>query len=268
VLERERLDRAPVRYDHRMRTNAAIATLFGLLTCAHQASAHIELTYPPARFEYTDTGQKTRPCGSGTPTGAVTELAPGQSVTVTWNETVDHPGHFRISFDPDGGDDGLVDPAGYDDSYSADTVLVDDIEDTGGSTFSQEITLPNVTCERCTLQLIQVMTDKPPWGPSGGNDIYYWCADVSLVDGGGSGGASAGSGGAGTGGGSAGGAGGAGSGDGDRAFDSEGDDGCSIGPAGGSSEGRSASTAAAALGLTLFVLARRRLERRRSTPRR
>ncbi len=40
------------------------------------------------------------------------------------------------------------------------------------------ITLPNEPCPACTLQLIQVMQDKPPWGD--GNDIYYQCADLVI----------------------------------------------------------------------------------------
>ena len=42
----------------------------------------------------------------------------------------------------------------------------------------EQVTLPDVECERCTLQLIQVMTDKAPYGD--GNDLYYQCADLAL----------------------------------------------------------------------------------------
>ncbi len=50
---------------------------------------------------------------------------------------------------------------------------------------------------------MQVMTDKLPWGPANGDDIYYWCSDISL---------SSGAGGTGAGGSGAGGSGGAGAG--------------------------------------------------------
>ena len=40
------------------------------------------------------------------------------------------------------------------------------------------ITLPNMTCENCTLQVIQMMTDKTPYGD--GNDLYFQCADIAL----------------------------------------------------------------------------------------
>jgi hypothetical protein len=117
----------------------------------------------------------------------VTVLEPGASLTVTWDEYVDHPGHFRISFDADGDDD-FVDPpclSGCNtrnpaiELYSNDTVLLDGIADTIGGQSSASVTLPDVECERCTLQVIQVMYDKPPY-VSPGNDIYYQCADLVL----------------------------------------------------------------------------------------
>jgi hypothetical protein len=144
------------------------------------AAAHIRLLEPAQRYVYTQDGQKQGPCGEGTPSNQVTTYLPGETITVTWQETINHPGHFRISLDPDGGEDDLVDPTDYDDFYAAPSVLADDIADPGGSSFTHEITLPMEECAKCTLQLIQVMTDKPPWGPEGGNELYYWCADIAI----------------------------------------------------------------------------------------
>jgi MYXO-CTERM domain-containing protein len=49
------------------------------------------------------------------------------------------------------------------------------------------VTLPNVTCDNCTLQLIQVMYDKAGNGfggkdsaGKGNDDLYYACADIVL----------------------------------------------------------------------------------------
>src|SRR5690606_6077325 len=44
-------------------------------------------------------------------------------------------------------------------------------------------TLPDIECESCTLQVVQVMYDKKPYGD--GNDLYYQCADIALRPGGG-----------------------------------------------------------------------------------
>lgn len=143
------------------------------------ASAHIQIATPRQR----DTAQKIGPCGASNSVRSqnVCTYRPGATIEVSWDETIDHPGHFRIGFDPDGSDD-FVDPDGYDDVDGGPGVLVDNIGDRavrgGDSTYTQTITLPNMECDNCTLQLIQVMTDKPPYGD--GNDIYYQCADLVL----------------------------------------------------------------------------------------
>ncbi len=143
------------------------------------ALAHVQLESPLQR----ESAQKQGPCGnSGSArSGNVCAYRPGTTITVTWDETVEHPGHFRISFDEDGDDDFVV-PTGYDDIGPYDGVLVDNIADrdvrSGDPGYSQEVQLPDVECDNCTLQLIQVMTDKPPYG--NGDDIYYQCADIVL----------------------------------------------------------------------------------------
>ena len=143
------------------------------------AYAHVQLMYPTQRT----TSQKQGPCGvtNGLRGDVVTTLAPGSTITVTWDETVNHPGHFRISFDVDGDDD-FVNPASYTDLYTNESVMVDDIIDTpGGGISGYTITLPDIECDNCTLQMVQVMTDKPPYGD--GNDLYYQCADLVLQSG-------------------------------------------------------------------------------------
>jgi hypothetical protein len=152
-----------------------VATLFAW---SAPAVAHIQLDDPPARI----TDQKTGPCGAaGSVRGdVVTTFEAGQTIEVKWRETINHPGHYRISFDADGQDD-FVDPAGFDDFDSAPSVMLDNIGDANGGEYTQSITLPNEPCENCTLQLVQVMTDKAPYGD--GNDLYYQCADIRIVAG-------------------------------------------------------------------------------------
>jgi MYXO-CTERM domain-containing protein len=153
--------------------------LAALAALPRLAVAHVQLTSPLQR----EVDQKVGPCGvaGSVRSASVCEYRPGATITVAWDETIEHPGHFRISFDEDGDDD-FVDPEGYDDLDSAESVLVDGIADRDvfGSDpgYTQEVTLPDVECDSCTLQLIQVMTDKPPYGD--GNDIYYQCADLIL----------------------------------------------------------------------------------------
>ncbi|MCK6548087.1 lytic polysaccharide monooxygenase [Myxococcota bacterium] len=147
------------------------------LGVARDAAAHIHLDAPIAR----GSDQKEGPCGraGGTRTTNVTTFRPGETITVSWRETIDHPGHYRIAFDADGVDD-LVDPASYDDRYTNAAVLLDGIPNEDDHEYSVEVTLPDVECSNCTLQLVQVMTDKAPY-VIGTNDLYYQCADLVLA---------------------------------------------------------------------------------------
>lgn len=159
-----------------MRSLAFAPLTAALALSAGPVSAHLNLTFPPPRT----TSLKSGPCGAqGSTRGtAVSTFLPGQTITVTWDEFVDHPGHFRIAFD-DEGDDIFVDPQGFDDVSGGPGVLLDGIADrSGGGVYSQEITLPDIECDNCTLQVIQVMSDKAPYGD--GNDMYYQCADLVL----------------------------------------------------------------------------------------
>jgi len=145
--------------------------------------AHLGLDSPTSR--YGPDVLKSGPCGvaGGERTGNVTYYEPGETIEVIWDEYVDHPGHYRIAFDDDGVDD-FVDPATMMELYSNDAVLLDGIEDKGRGErgYMATVTLPNVTCDNCVLQVIQVMYDKPPY-TTPGNDIYYQCADLVLREG-------------------------------------------------------------------------------------
>lgn len=145
------------------------------------AAAHIALTAPIARDsrDYVKDG----PCGraGSSPGVVVATFVKGETITVRWDEFVAHPGHFRLALSAEG-DGAFVDPTDYDDFYPADNVLLDDIEDPDGTRdHTASLTLPDSECDACVLQLIQVMTDKPPWGPEGGNELYYQCADIRIV---------------------------------------------------------------------------------------
>lgn len=167
-----------------LRPRAAVPTAFAVALAtfllAHGAAAHIALDAPKARYAELKEG----PCGRGAGdarTSNVTSFRSGQTITVKWRETIGHPGHYRISFDPTG-TRAFVDPKSFTDVSSAPSVLADGIVDKVGSgSYSQEIKLPDVECTTCTLQLIQVMTDKTPFGD--GNDLYYQCADLVLSKG-------------------------------------------------------------------------------------
>jgi predicted carbohydrate-binding protein with CBM5 and CBM33 domain len=151
-----------------MRSASIIVGL--LLAHAATAHAHIALTFPTPRT----TDQKAGPCGAtGSTRGTkIATFQPGQTITVEWDETVDHPGHFRIAFDEDG-NDVFQNPQRSNDNYPS--TLVDQITDKSGGHYSQQITLPNKPCTNCTLQLMQIMTTVEPY-----NSFYYQCADIVI----------------------------------------------------------------------------------------
>jgi hypothetical protein len=151
-------------------------TFLALVLLSGTASAHITMTSPAPRT----TENKTGPCGGSSTRGTnVTTFAPGEKITVEWDETVDHPGHYRIAFDNDG-QDVFVNPNNPNDNFAF--TLMEPIADKVGGHYTQQITLPTTPCSNCTLQLMQIMTTVVPY-----NSFYYQCADITIGDGGGSG---------------------------------------------------------------------------------
>jgi len=142
---------------------------------ATPAFAHIALTFPQPRT----TALKSGPCGDGSsPRGRnVSTSEPGATITVTWDETVPHEGHYRIAFDDSGQDFAVPKIV---DTANGRTVLADGIPDPASSQtkFQQVVKLPDIECDNCTLQLIQVMSTAASNWPS--SSMYFQCADLVL----------------------------------------------------------------------------------------
>jgi hypothetical protein len=151
------------------------------------ALAHTVLDDPPALSANDD--YKTEPCGcviGGMPACddpyATTVYQVGQEITVTWNETVDHAGDFRISFAAKPPSEVLE----SDFESSPITVTVPDRQ--AGGLASVTLTLPDVPCDECTIQVRQFM--------EGAMDPYYYTCASIRIEASGSGGGGAGAGGA------------------------------------------------------------------------
>ncbi len=177
-------------YRHRYTLPMRLLAIAVSLLVPTVASAHLDLLDPPARYDRREL--KDGPCGimGGAQGEPVAVYEPGQTITITIEEYIDHPSHYRVAFD-DEGDDDYRDPICTDYCESGPetpvfapseggVILADLIPDSPEVVQSFEVTLPDVECERCTLQVIQVMYDKKPI-TSGGNDIYYHCADIVMV---------------------------------------------------------------------------------------
>lgn len=144
--------------------------LLVVIALAGTTHAHIQLRSPAART----TAQKAGPCGAAGSQrgGTVTVFQPGETITVEWDETVDHPGHFRLAFDDDG-DDAFINPMRSTDNFSF--TLMEPIADKAGGHYTQQITLPATSCTNCTLQLMQIMQTTEPY-----NSFYWQCADIQI----------------------------------------------------------------------------------------
>ncbi|MEY2936067.1 MAG: hypothetical protein RL033_6816 [Pseudomonadota bacterium] len=174
---------------------------FGAIVLAQSAPAHahFRLLNPPTWVEEDALGspQKDAPCGGengGVPTDVISTYRAGSTIQVTWQETVAHPGHFRIAVARDRSE--LVDPVVTTSNGNGTTgvsltaevatipaypVLVDGIFDRTSvagpeeEPFKVEVTLPEFTCEKCTLQVVQFMANHLP------GYFYHHCADVRLI---------------------------------------------------------------------------------------
>jgi hypothetical protein len=172
--------------------------LLGVAAVCFPVSAHFVLETPEAMFQQSAMGdpQKAPPCGdnngNAVPTNIVTTYQSGQTITVTIDETIYHPGHYRIALavnDPSElppepivtpgntacGSAPIMDPPVF-------PVLADGVfEHTAPFSGPQsiDITLPNdVTCTNCTLQIIQFMSNHALNNPGG--CYYHHCATIAI----------------------------------------------------------------------------------------
>ena len=169
-------------------------TVAALLVLPSIASAHFHLDAPATAYEQTAQGdpQKAFPCGptstTGVATGDVTTVVAGGTLTVTIDETIFHPGHYRIALAQD--ESGLpAEPpvtAGttacgsvpIDDApvlpVLADGVLVHTTSFSGPQTV--QIPIPaDATCTNCVVQVLEFMSSH------GAPCFYHHCARVNIL---------------------------------------------------------------------------------------
>jgi hypothetical protein len=164
------------------------AIAVGLLL-APAAAAHIDMIQPPPRevgsSREPNSDLKQGPCGqiANGRTSRVSVFEPGETIEVTWRETINHRSYYRVAFDRDG-DDAFptfagpgrgaqdVDPRDLC-PVDGQVILAYELEDGQRETRTLRVTLPEVECERCTLQVVQYMFDA-------NNPYYFQCADLAL----------------------------------------------------------------------------------------
>jgi hypothetical protein len=173
-----------------------------LLALPRAAQAHFTLLAPPPASSSANGGKGDPPCGpTDMPSNVVTPVMGGSKLMLKVSETVYHPGFYRIALslksrselpldnvvkDASGA---VLPPAGPGTSASAVfqtnpvfPVLADNLwpHTSDMKMFSGEVTLPNVNCDKCTLQVIEFMAQHGSNGPKAGY-FYHHCADLKIT---------------------------------------------------------------------------------------
>jgi MYXO-CTERM domain-containing protein len=171
-----------------------VAALLAVALVPTDSQAHFYLQSPPANFEQSALGdpQKEPPCGddgTATPTGMVTTFQAGETISITFEETIFHPGHFRVAVAVNDPSELPADPpveqVGMDecgmttiDPAPVFPVLVDGAlahTDPLAGPQTIEVTLPDdLSCTACTLQIIQYMSSH------GAPCFYHHCATIAV----------------------------------------------------------------------------------------
>jgi hypothetical protein len=163
--------------------------------------AHFKLLAPASWLTEDNSGgpQKGGPCGPGggddvqpVPMSMkVTTVHAGDMVDVQIQETIHHPGWFRIALaedpsmfkDPDFPNANCTVDMSKVPTTAHDNVLMDglamDSSLTGSNRMlTEKVQIPNKPCEKCTLQVIQVMADAVHSPPG---CVYHHCAELKIL---------------------------------------------------------------------------------------
>ncbi len=177
-----------------------------LAVITQRASAHFKLLEPASWLVESDRGdpQKAGPCGGsntdwGKPSYAVSKVTGGQKLHLKLQETVYHPGHYRVSLAVNSPTELPPDPqTTTKDSERgpmsisaaiqnpppipvlADGLFVHSTRPTGQmEPFETDIQLPNINCKKCTLQVVQFMAEHAFNNPGG--YTYHHCAELQIT---------------------------------------------------------------------------------------
>jgi hypothetical protein len=187
---------------------AIAAIVAGLAGTAH---AHFVLVAPAASLVQNRLGdpQKIAPCGGvsgnpargtppnpGVPSGAVTNVKGGTNLPLMVQETIYHPGHYRVALartmqqlPPDPvvttvqTEKGTRSQSAVIQNPPVAPVLLDGIfvhAERPTHNFEAEIPIPNIDCKDCVLQVIEFMADHPGIAVDGGHS-YHHCAILNIT---------------------------------------------------------------------------------------
>jgi len=177
-----------------------------LALLAPSTSAHFKLLEPSSWLIEDNRGdpQKAGPCGGtnadwGKPSYIISKAMGGQKLHIKIQETIYHPGHYRVALavnsptelppdpvvttkDSDRGPQSvsatIQNPTQI--PVLADGLFVHSTRPTGTmAPFETDIQLPNINCKKCTLQIVQFMAEHGFNNPGGYS--YHHCADIQIT---------------------------------------------------------------------------------------
>ena len=191
--------KAPARF-------VAAATLALAAAAPAVGHAHFKLLEPASWIVEDQRGdpQKSGPCGGsntdwGTPTYAVTKVTGGSVLHIKVQETIYHPGFYRVALAVNSPGELPKDPEAVTQqtdrgpqSISAAIqnpvqipVIADGLfehhERPSGqmAPWETDVQLPNISCRKCTLQIVQFMEQHGFNNPGG--YTYHHCANLAIT---------------------------------------------------------------------------------------
>ena len=191
-----------------MKPSGRFLLVFAGLAMAVQTAtyAHFRLLEPASWLIEGDRGdpQKAGPCGGtntdwGKPSNMIGQAVGGQKLHIKVQETVYHPGHYRVALAVNSRTELPLDPvattrdtekgaisvsAVIEDPPKipvlADGLWVHSTRPTGPmDPWEADVQLPNISCKKCTLQVVQFMAEHGVNNPGG--FTYHHCGDLQIT---------------------------------------------------------------------------------------
>jgi hypothetical protein len=165
--------------------------------------AHFKLVEPASWQVESERGdpQKLAPCGADPKTTAsnvVGKAVGGSTFHLKVTETIYHPGHYRVALAVNSREELPADPMTFERTTErgpqsvwaviqsppqlpviADGLFQHYTRPATPQTYEADIPLPNITCAKCTLQVIQFMAQHGYNQPGGYS--YHHCADLAIT---------------------------------------------------------------------------------------
>jgi len=188
-----------------MRYSLSLAIGAAALLVPAAAFSHFILMEPGNYLVQNEVGdpQKLAPCGGtsanpGMPSGMIGQYIGGDMMHIKIRETVFHPGHFRLALAVNSRAELPKDPetstresprgplsvsapidANPKPPVLADGLFVHTTRPAPGTFHEADIRLPNINCEKCTLQVIMWMGEHAL--NNDGDYSYHHCAELKIT---------------------------------------------------------------------------------------